>query len=73
MPLRLSSLNIKHVTFGRVEGGWGEEEERKQGGRRERREEGRMERREGRKMGQKASRTFIKHLETHSMPVKTAV
>ena len=24
-------------------------------------------------MGQKASRTFIKHLETHSMPVKTAV
>ena len=27
MPLRLSSLNIKHVTCGRVEGGWGEEEE----------------------------------------------
>lgn len=33
----------------------------------------RMERREGRKMGQKASRTFTKHLEHHSMPVKIAL
>ena len=45
----------------------------KRRGRRERREEGRMERRKRRKMGQKASRTFTKHLEHHSMPVKIAL
>ena len=45
----------------------------KRRGRRDRREAGRMERRKGRKMGQKASRTFTKHLEHHSMPVKIAL